>query len=251
MGAFERHQTGHRTGGHRPLRWGRRGRCPPGHAVRGDPEPGHQQCATRKRHVHRVTLAHARKAGMRHSGRMPWPILSILPAPARRPVKEAQSRAPSAGAGNGLYRRLRHRGPHRQPAAVHRSCPRVRFAVHRIRCDPHRRGLGRRRPGRQADRLQARGAGQRRRNRGVFLGRMARQGHPRCRDAEDDGRPAHGSGEEPDALRRRAHDLRRIRTGAPATRPAGTRARSPPASAPGIPRRRRPAARPSCRPRRC
>ncbi|CAD5372749.1 hypothetical protein RA210_U210058 [Rubrivivax sp. A210] len=48
------------------------------------------------------------------------------------------------------------------------------------------------------------------------MGRMARQGHARRRHEEDDGRPAHGSvhtRQPAHALRRQAHDLRRLRAG--------------------------------------
>src|SRR5687767_2210555 len=83
--------------------------------------------------------------------------------------------------------------------------------------------LGRRRPRRQAHRLPQGRPGEGGRDSGLLLDRMARQGDPRRRD-EQNGR-AHEerrsvqSGEEPDALRRQAANLRRIRTGRRALAP--------------------------------
>src|SRR5690606_32419634 len=55
-----------------------------------------------------------------------------------------------------------------------------------------------------------------RRDGGVLVDRVARQGHPRRGHEEDDGRRSgstRGSGEEPDAVRRRAPGLRRLHAG--------------------------------------
>ncbi len=51
---------------------------------------------------------------------------------------------------------------------------------------------------------------------GLFVDRMAGQGHTRRRHEKDDGRPAHGpvhTRQPTHALRRQTHDLRRLRTG--------------------------------------
>src|SRR5690606_36056475 len=63
---------------------------------------------------------------------------------------------------------------------------------------------------------------------------MARQGHPRRRHEEDDGRLAHGPEGESDALRRGADDLRqfRARGGYLLTRSRPARPRHPPTGDP-------------------
>src|SRR3546814_8668094 len=61
----------------------------------------------------------------------------------------------------------------------------------------------------QSHRLQARGRGQGGRDRRLLVDRMARQANPRRGHGQDHGRPHNAR--HADALRRQAHDLRRLR----------------------------------------
>ncbi|CAA9319815.1 MAG: Protein of unknown function DUF1428, partial [uncultured Microvirga sp.] len=108
-----------------------------------------------------------------------------------------------------LYRRLRRAGAGRQQAGLSRHGRAGLAAVPGVRRDPPGGMLGRRPARRQGHRLQGRGEGGAGRKRGLLLGGLPVQGGARRGQQTDARRPPHESVCR-HALRRQAHDLRRL-----------------------------------------
>src|SRR5690606_23887921 len=136
---------------------------------------------------------------------------------------------------------IHHSGARRQAGCLSRGRRDVLADRARQRRDRTCRGVGSRRQRRQADRLSPRRGAERRREGGVRVGCLARQGHRGGQQRKDDGRPADERVRRRHAVRRQAHGLWRVRADRRRRQARGRlrrwhRSRGPELQARGIPR---------------